>query len=254
MNRITENIFTCKRDNLTIHGTEYRPEGDTLPAAIVCHGIFSNQDRVRHYAKELAEEGYVSYCFDFCGGSAPGTGKSEGDSRDMSVLTEIKDLESVIEYVQSRPYVQGKMLLMGCSLGGFVSGMTAAKHPELFEKVILLYPALCVPDDARAGDMRGAQFDPKQIPEEFQCGPMILGRGYPEAVMELDAFEAIKGYTGPVLLMHGTADEIVSVDYSKKAHQILENSELVIIEGGKHVFEPEHDVQVIEVIKNFIKK
>ena len=61
--------FSCKRDNLTIRGTEYRPaQGENLPVAIVCHGFMAFQDTVRQYAKTLARMGYAAYCFDFCGG------------------------------------------------------------------------------------------------------------------------------------------------------------------------------------------
>ena len=66
--KIIKSSFTCQRDNLTIRGTEYRPKGDCLPIAIVSHGFMAFQDTVRQYAKAMAEMGYVSYCFDFCGG------------------------------------------------------------------------------------------------------------------------------------------------------------------------------------------
>lgn len=55
-------------------------------------------------------------------------GKSDGNTTDMSVLTEVKDLEAVIEYAESKTYTNSsKILLMGCSQGGFVSVITAAK-------------------------------------------------------------------------------------------------------------------------------
>lgn len=66
---ITAAAFACRRDGLTIRGTEYRPEGNDLPIAIVCHGFMAWQDTVRHYAIALAEMGYTAYCFDFNGGS-----------------------------------------------------------------------------------------------------------------------------------------------------------------------------------------
>ena len=47
---ITESTFECKRDGLTIRGTIYRPKGDHLPIAIVCHGFMAWQDSVKHYA------------------------------------------------------------------------------------------------------------------------------------------------------------------------------------------------------------
>ena len=62
--KIIKSTFACQRDGLTIRGTEYRPEGDCLPIAIVSHGFMAFQDTVRQYAVVLAEMGYVSYCFD----------------------------------------------------------------------------------------------------------------------------------------------------------------------------------------------
>ena len=68
----------------------------------------------------------------------------------------------------------------------------------------------------------------------------------------MSAIEEIGGYKGPVLLVHGTADDIVSIDYSKKAHEALKNSELLIIEGGQHGFAPECDEIAIAAIKRFV--
>ena len=62
---ITESTFECKRDGLTIRGTIYRPKGDHLPIAIVCHGFMAWQDSVKHYAAFLAEMGYAAFTFDF---------------------------------------------------------------------------------------------------------------------------------------------------------------------------------------------
>lgn len=70
-------MFSCQRDGLTLRGTEYRPEGDNLPIAIVCHGFMANQRTVQHYAKMLAGLGYAAYCFDFSGGCVM-LGKSDG--------------------------------------------------------------------------------------------------------------------------------------------------------------------------------
>ena len=93
---MSESGFECSREGLTIRGTEYRPAGSNLPAAIVCHGFMANQSTVRHYARYLAKMGYAACCFDFNGGSVIG-GKSDGKTTDMSVLTEVMDLEAVIE-------------------------------------------------------------------------------------------------------------------------------------------------------------
>lgn len=247
-----ESTFECKRGNLTIRGTEYRPEGDHLPVAIVCHGFMAWQDSVRHYTKELARMGYCAYCFDFCGGCVMNKGKSDGATTEMSVLTEVQDLEVVIEYVQSLPYTGDKLLLMGCSQGGFVSALTAAKHPGLVNKLMLFYPALCIPDDARAGKMMFAKFDPKNIPELINCGPMKLGRRYPADVIDMDPIAEIKSYRGPVLIVHGTKDAIVKSDYSRQAQRAYPNAKLHFIEGGAHGFGKKHDAIAIAHLRRFI--
>ena len=260
---IKESTFECKREGLTIRGTEYRPEGDNLPIAILCHGFMAWQDTVRHYAILLAEMGYASYCFDFNGGSAM-KNKSDGQTTDMSVLTEVRDLEVVIEHLRTLPYVnENEIFLMGCSQGGFVSALVAAKNKYPIQKLCLFYPALCIPDDARAGKMMAAKFDPDNVPEQLKCGPMKLGQCYVTDVIKMDPFREIKSYNGRVCIVHGTADKIVNIDYAKRAEEAYKSTKpedmeeeerirLHIIEGGGHAFSKKHDVIAMEKIREFI--
>lgn len=249
----TEREFSCTREGLTVRGTEYRPAGENLPVAIVSHGFMANQDTVKTYTKTLARMGYAAYCYDFCGGCAGGRGKSDGATTDMSVLTEVRDLEAVIAYVQSLDYTGDALLLAGCSQGGFVSALTAAKHPTQVSKLALFYPALCIPDDARAGRMMFAKFDPKNLPEQINCGPMLLGKCYPADVMDMDPIAAISSYAGPVLIIHGTKDKIVAYSYSEKAAADYPNARLVTIENGAHGFTGKHDAIAVDALKEFAK-
>ena len=262
---ITESTFECKRDGLTICGTIYRPKGDHLPIAIVCHGFMAWQDSVKHYAAFLAEMGYAAFTFDFCGGSAM-CGKSDGKTTEMSVLTETKDLETVIEHVRNLSYTDSeKILLMGCSQGGFVSALVAAKNNFPIEKLVLFYPALCIPDDARAGKMMMAKFDPQNVPDTFRCGLMKLGCCYAMDVMQMDAFAEIKNYAGRVCIVHGTKDKIVDVSYANRAAEAYKSTmpigmqeskrvQLHFIDGGGHMFSKKHDVIAMKLLKEFAAK
>lgn len=255
---VKESTFECKRDELTIRGTEYRPEGDNLPIAIVSHGFMGYQDTVKYYTSVLANMGYAAYCFDFNGGGVAVKSISDGKTTDMSVLTEIADLEAVINYVSSLPYVnKDKILLMGCSQGGFVSAIVAAKNKYAVDKLALFYPAMSIPDDARSGRMILATFDPKNVPETFLCGPMELGRRYVTDVIDMDAFKEISGYKGKVCIVHGSADKIVNVSYSERAAETYKNSGadvfLHIIDGGEHVFSGEYDEIATQKLKEFVE-
>ena len=200
----------------------------------------------------------MSYCFDFNGGCVI-KGKSDGKTTEMSVLTEVKDLEAVITYAKGQEYTNADdILLMGCSQGGFVSALVAAKQKENIKRLILFYPALCIPDDARSGKMMFAKFDPQNIPDIIKCGPMTLGKCYPADVIDMNPFEEIKKYQRDVLIVHGTADKIVNPDYAKKAKEAyLEVNEnrvvkLEFIENGAHGFSKKHDVLALNAIKEFL--
>ena len=252
MKRIYKEKFTTERSGLTIQGTQYGEPIKQMPAVILSHGFMANSSMCKEYAKLLTEIGYLTFIYDFCGGCL--IGKSSGKTTDMSVLTEKEDLVAVIRYVSALPYVDtDRISLLGCSQGGFVSAMVAADMPDKISSLALLYPALCIPDDARKGHMMFAKFDPANVPEKIWCGPMRLGAVYVKAVQDMDPYDAIRGYTGPVLYLQGTADNVVDIAYARRARQEYPNCEYHEIEDGGHMFRGEHDLIAQEYIKSFFK-
>lgn len=250
--------FSCERDGLTIKGTVFLPKGKTdCPIAVISHGFMANQMFSQIHAQNLAKMGYAAFCFDFCGGTL--VGSSDGDSTDMSVLTEAEDLKAVIEFAKSQSYTdENELVLLGCSQGGFVSAIVAAEMKEEVDALILLYPALCIPDDARSGEMMFAKFDPQNVPETFWCGPMKLGRRYVTDVIEMDPYEIINQYTGKVLIIHGNQDETVDISYALRAvetySQAGADAELKIIDEGGHMFfRPTHAYKALGYIREYVR-
>ena len=250
--------FSCERDGLTIKGTVFLPKGKTdCPIAVISHGFMANQMFSQIHAQNLAKMGYAAFCFDFCGGTL--VGSSDGDSTDMSVLTEVEDLKAVIEFAKSQSYTdENELVLLGCSQGGFVSAIVAAEMKEEVDALILLYPALCIPDDARSGEMMFAKFDPQNVPETFWCGPMKLGRRYVTDVIEMDPYEIIHQYTGKVLIIHGNQDETVDISYALRAvetySQAGADAELKIIDEGGHMFfRPTHAYKALGYIREYVR-
>mgnify|MGYP001152855406 FL=1 len=171
----------------------------------------------------------------------------------MSVLTEVEDLLAVIKYVQQREDVDAKRIsLLGCSQGGVVSALTTAKLKSGIERLVLFYPAFCIPDDARRGRMLFAKFDPANIPPVISRFPMKLGDVYVKAVIDMDIYEEIRGYDGPVLLVHGTADKIVDIAYARKAREVYKHCEYLEIEGTGHMFSKEHDRIAMGALQKFM--
>ncbi|WNS46093.1 alpha/beta fold hydrolase [Paenibacillus sp. MMS20-IR301] len=252
---IIERDFSCTRDSLTIRGTAFIPEGTELPAIIVSHGFGGNSRDLFDYCRVLAAWGYAAYCYDFCGGSAPGEGRSDGAATGMTVLTECGDLKAVMEYVKSQPYADaGKITLLGFSQGGFVSALSAAKHPDEVEALILIYPALCIPDDARKGALGGSSYDVGNVPDIIDCGIMKLGKRFHETVADMDPYEEITPYKGPVLLMHGTEDQVVDYKYAVKAcdSYLPGQCQLQLIQEAGHSFTEQQSVSALVSIQQFL--
>ena len=249
---IQTQTFQAERPGATIRGIEFRPEGRDLPVAIVCHGFLGTYESTRHYALWLARQGFAAYCFDFVGGDV--ASHSGGRLQDMTVLTEKADLYAVMDYVSALPYTDpGRMTLMGCSQGGFVCALAAAERPEAVSRLILLYPALCIPDNARAGRMLFYSFDPHNIPDALGDAPRVLGGDYVRAVIHMDAYEAIRGYPGPVLLIHGAEDPIVPVSYAHRAKAVYGDAcTLRILPHAGHGFREQDDQIAFPMIREFL--
>ena len=210
--------FSCRNQDKTIRGVEYLPAGDRLPAIIMSHGFGGCQAELSDWALRLAEMGLAVYTYDFCGG---GRGISDGDTSEMTVLTEREDLETVLAYVQALPYTDNdRIVLWGFSQGGFVSALAAARIGEQIRSLILIYPAFCIPDDGRAGVMPGTPgFDPDHIPEILMAGDMRVGKAYVEVSQKIDIYREIVKYRGNVLIVHGLSDAMVNYNYSVHAYR-----------------------------------
>ena len=246
-----------------IRGMELLPDGfeekskESLSVAILSHGFGANMTLSMPYGEFLAKNGYAVFMFDFCGGSLPGTGKSTGRPEDMTIDTEIRDLLNVISLAQSKSYTDKKnIFLLGGSQGGFVSALTAARHPDEIRKLILLYPAFCIPDDARSGRLGGTNYDKDNPPEYFNCpNGMRISRKFYDGVVDMDPFILAKAYKGPVLIMHGTDDPVVAPEYSKRLRDTYgdERCELIMISGERHGFSESARGNVCENMLAFLK-
>lgn len=250
---IEKREFSCYRGELEIRGTVFLPkEKSDLPIAIVSHEFMTNRLFAYPYALELARCGYAAFCFDFCGGGI--LCGSQGDSRDMSVMTEKEDLKAVITFAKEQTYTNdAPILLMGCSQGGLVSALTAAEMGNEVGGLILQYPALQIPDAARKGEMLWMKFDPDNIPEQMWSGPMRIGNRYVTDVIDVDILPTITQYTGNVLIIHGDKDTLVNIAGSEKAKEAYlaagADVRMEIIEGGNHIFlKPKH----INTAKSFV--
>lgn len=218
---------------------------DEISCVIVSHGFTSSTQSNIHTAIDFVANDIACLIFDFAGGSKISI--SQGKFEDVSVVTEVDDLENVIKWVREN-YNFKDLFLLGSSMGGFVSAIAAAKTKGI-KGLMLLFPAFVIPDDAR-GIL-------KQDGSVSDVSPAVR-EGLKKEVLEAHAairFEdAIKDYQGPVLLIHGTEDKIVPLSYSQKANEIYQDSNLVIYPSQGHGFDWNHKVLADEACIEFVKE
>jgi alpha-beta hydrolase superfamily lysophospholipase len=138
--------FQLNNGKYMIHGMKYIPDNPKNIPIIMSHGFLSNSKKLKRYAMFLAGMGYTVYAYDFCGGHL--FGKSEGPREYLTIENELNDLQTVINSVEES---KQELMLFGESLGGFISLIYAARNPAVVARVLSIYPALSIPDDARRG-------------------------------------------------------------------------------------------------------
>ncbi|MBQ6299734.1 MAG: alpha/beta fold hydrolase [Bacteroidales bacterium] len=229
--------ISCVSDGNRLYGEAFIPRSPGKhPAVIMSHGYGATHAGFYAMVDTLAKLGYVCYCYDFAGGSR--SGRSEGRTEDMSIFTERQNLLDVIEMVRSWDCVDDESLfLLGESQGGCVSAIAAPYVADKIKAIVLVYPALCIPDD-------GFALYPElgNVPDTVTFMGMRIGRAYYERFYGgFDIYKEIAGYQGDVLIVHGTEDGLVKPEYSAKASNVYEHSEFHLIFGAGHGFrKPEH--------------
>ncbi len=220
--------FYIEHGKKNIYGELYRPnESKNCPVLIMSHGFNGNSEGMRYEAECLANRGVTVCCYDFCGGGL--NSKSSGTTTQMTIPSEQEDLKVVVEYIKNLSWVnKDRVYLFGSSQGGFITALTV---PELdgIAGVFLEFPAFCIPDDWK-------KIKETTTEEIIECMGVPLGRCFADTLPDYDVYEKAAEYTGPVIIFHGTADKLVSIDYSRKLCEKYKNARLICFPGQGHGF------------------
>lgn len=245
-----EEMTLRMRDGKMLRGKVYIPNTPEKhkPLVIMAHGYNGTFREPQPYAETIAMRGIAGFIFDFCGGS--NYSSSDGVTTDMTVFTEKENIEDIVEAVKSWEFVDTtRISLLGCSQGGLVAALTSAANPDMFKSLVLVYPALNIPDTAPAMLSR---FDADGGRPQEVMG-MKLGRGYYEAIEGLNIFDSIPAYKGDVFIVFGDRDFVASG--ADRAASIYDNCKMMVVPGGNHGFtESVCHEQAAGGIANFLQR
>lgn len=216
--------------------------------AIISHGFNGTHHFGKDYFKTLNDLGYAVYTFDYPCGSIHS--QSDNNTMNMSVSDEKKALKEIVAYFQKQSDIdKSKIVLIGESQGGLVSALAASELKKQISNLVLIYPALCIPDN-----WNSRYPTVNDIPEVSEIWGVKLGKKFMMDIRPMKPFETIGKYKGRVLIVHGTDDKVVPLDYSKRAEQTYNNASLKVINKAGHGFNPNERALSNQYVKEFLSK
>ncbi len=237
MVNVKKKKLCCPYKDGNLYGELYLPEpmdGEIVPFIILSHGMFSSYLDTGVSAQFLASHGFGCYCFDYKGCSY--TNRSGGDLKNCSILTEKDELEVVISYLKRQSFVDTERLyLLGQSLGGLVTSMAAADHPDDICAMVLMYPAFNAVDYISKMFISSDNI-PEVVENYMGIQGLNLGRRFFKDVMDASISDFIFDYPGFVYILHGTGDTLVPENYSKEAKERFAGAQLELVKGFGHGF------------------
>ena len=181
-----------------------------------------------------------------------GHGKSGGEFKDHTLYKWVTNALSVVNYAKTLDFVTD-LYLCGHSQGGLLTMLIGGMCPDTFKAIVPLSPSWMIPDGAREGNLLGMNFDPKHIPETLENWNVVLSGDYVRVAQTIHPEEEIERYEGPVLLIHGDADETVPFEYAEKALKLYKNAKLIPIHGDDHCF-TRHLNEMADALRAFFKE
>jgi pimeloyl-ACP methyl ester carboxylesterase len=205
---------------------------DAVPVLLV-HGFGSTatgpQQLFVQTARALAARGAVVRSYDRLG-----HGLSDGDFADVTMGDEV---DQVVAMVRALAEAAGRPVhVVAHSLGAVESVLAAARVPDLVASLTLWSPAGVVVDDIVGKDeIQGQPLAPVRERGWFDFGGMALGRAFPDEVRDgVDVWGPASGYPGPAVVVHGTGDAIVPVEYGRRYADLLPQGRFVPVEDADH--------------------
>ena len=151
----------------------------------------------------------------------------------LSYTDRIKDVHTALEFIKSEYACQ--TILVGSSMGGFVSLNAAVDHLDYIYKIILNCAAVKMHEHIKPG-IPGNEFENWEKNGTVNVWGVPFSYAWYQEVESLDVNKVLPKITVPILWFHGTDDQTVSIDYVIQAIKNIPNCRLYKIQGGGHRF------------------
>jgi uncharacterized protein len=215
-----------------------RTHEQAAPAVVFLHGFTGHKAESHRLfvetARALAAQGIGALRFDF-----RGSGDSEGDFKDLTIMGEVADARAALAFARSRPGVDpARIGLLGLSIGGAVAPYVVADDPGL-RAVVLWNPVAC---PGRSAERRRTPDSARQLQEWgfVDFNGWAVGAALMEELPTLDPVPVLARGSAPAFILLGSNDEVVPNEEGYMYQRAVESAGgtvcLEVIDGGDHTF------------------
>lgn len=185
---------------------------DRVPLAIICHGFVGSRIGVDRLfvkaARALAEDGYMVIRFDYIG-----CGESSGSYGAEGLESMIAQTKTVLSYGLSCADVDPtRVTLIGHSLGGAVALLTGVRDRRV--KNLILWAAVGYPFNDIIKIVGRDTYDASVKAGSADYAGYGFTPVFFNSLAEYQPFQEADKFSGDVLVVHGTSDEVIPVDYA----------------------------------------
>lgn len=229
---MNEKIFFKNSKEQKICGILEEPNENKEEVVVIVHGYSTDKNRssAKQMAEELTQRKINSFRIDL-----DGCGESEGEFENQTITSAADDISSAIELMKNKGYK--KIDLFGSSAGGLSAMAAALKHPEI-NKIALKSPV----SDYPAQKLR--KHGQKYIDDWKEKGSTIYTSGdgrqlkvnytFFEDAKKHVMYDKVKDIKCPALIIHGTKDDTVNIEDSRKLVKGFPNAKLIELKGADH--------------------
>jgi dipeptidyl aminopeptidase/acylaminoacyl peptidase len=209
--------FDIHSDGLTIRAVLRSPETHAWPVVLLCHGLMSHKDasKYRRLAEVFAADGIATVRFDF-----RGCGESEGRLEESTVSRRWRDLQRVLGEARDLEGFNGRMGLLGSSLGGYLALLEAGCNSQVLCVAVWSTPSHLSDLAARLPQLSPARMSQSFYADLDRVEPLFRVENVPR-----------------VLIIHGRQDELVPCQHAYALFEAVKDPKSLQLFGdGDHRF------------------
>jgi len=183
-----------------------------FPAVVVCHGFMG--DRIGpnrlfvRLARTLTERGFAVLRFDYAG-----CGESTGDYGSQELRSFVHQTRLMLDYILDFDFVDpSKVTLIGHGLGSAIAMLTAAEDHRVSS--LVLWAPSGHPAQEISNSIGKDHYEELITKGQTSVNGFALQQPFFSSLSAVQLYQEARRFSGDVLLVHGTADEVSPVDNS----------------------------------------